>query len=260
MGTLESLTDQERLKLALGEQAKILRNLADEDYLTARLAYRHNLLNSFLTSAQQAVEKYLKAILLFNEKSVREFSHQLNPLFSEVESLGFVCTDLPPRCREFITVQLANYGFNRYLENPSVLMSKPIEPALIVLDETVWSLRRFCQNLRSGAMVGRKLTYEERQKMYEESFQSSIKYLTSVDLVMKRPNTFKILGGFLEKAHKGEVSDDARTILIWKNFFYGERKKKKIQNFTSRNHYQAGAKGAPLFDLAKTHIRRSRGT
>jgi len=47
----------------------IFRNQADFDYISARANYRLKLRQQFLWSAQQAVEKYLKAILLFNGKS-----------------------------------------------------------------------------------------------------------------------------------------------------------------------------------------------
>ena len=51
----------------------IFRRQADFDYIAARANYRMHLRQQFLWSAQQAMEKYLKAILLFNGKSARYY-------------------------------------------------------------------------------------------------------------------------------------------------------------------------------------------
>lgn len=42
------------------------RDIADQDYIMARAAYRATLYPQFLWSGLQAIEKYLKAILLYN--------------------------------------------------------------------------------------------------------------------------------------------------------------------------------------------------
>lgn len=42
------------------------RDVADQDYVLARIAYRSELYAQFLWSGLQAIEKYLKAILLYN--------------------------------------------------------------------------------------------------------------------------------------------------------------------------------------------------
>ena len=40
------------------------RDVADQDYIAARLCYRSNLMVQFVWMAEQAIEKYLKAILV----------------------------------------------------------------------------------------------------------------------------------------------------------------------------------------------------
>ncbi|CUB05958.1 HEPN domain-containing protein [Marinomonas fungiae] len=53
-------------QLVLNTLAKdIFRKQADFDYISARVNFRLGLRQQFLWSAQQAIEKYLKAILLF---------------------------------------------------------------------------------------------------------------------------------------------------------------------------------------------------
>ena len=69
----------------------VFRRQADFDYVAARANYKMQLRQQFLWSAQQSIEKYLKAILLFNGKSARypagsrkEFGHKLTALVDEV--------------------------------------------------------------------------------------------------------------------------------------------------------------------------------
>ena len=45
---------------------RCFRNIADKDYIAARLCYRNGLVPQFHWQALQAIEKYLKAILLIN--------------------------------------------------------------------------------------------------------------------------------------------------------------------------------------------------
>ena len=57
---------------------------ADEDYLTARLLAQNGLPRAFYWAASQAIEKYLKAILLLEGQPVKKFKgHSIKPLFDE---------------------------------------------------------------------------------------------------------------------------------------------------------------------------------
>jgi HEPN domain-containing protein len=62
---------------------------ADEDYLTARSCFHIGAFRNFLWSSSQAVEKYLKAYLLFKGKSVVNFRHGLSVLFIAAKDANF---------------------------------------------------------------------------------------------------------------------------------------------------------------------------
>ncbi|MBD5749812.1 HEPN domain-containing protein, partial [Citrobacter freundii] len=52
-------------KVLLNNAAKrSFRDMADQDYLTARVCFKNNLPFQFLWMSQQAIEKYIKCILL----------------------------------------------------------------------------------------------------------------------------------------------------------------------------------------------------
>ena len=65
---------------------------ADEDYLTARYAWRSRLPNTFCWSAGQALEKYTKCALLINGKSAI-FSHSF---LRDLRNLQSICRQLIP--------------------------------------------------------------------------------------------------------------------------------------------------------------------
>lgn len=60
---------------------------ADNDYLTARWAYSHAMSGQFFWAASQALEKYMKALWLLNDRSVLSIGHDLEALFSETKRL-----------------------------------------------------------------------------------------------------------------------------------------------------------------------------
>ena len=60
---------------------------ADEDYLTARWAYSNAVFQSFYWLAGQAFEKYLKAILLFQNVPTLDYGHDLVKLLTRAIEL-----------------------------------------------------------------------------------------------------------------------------------------------------------------------------
>jgi HEPN domain-containing protein len=117
------------------------RDTADRDYISARLCHRHKLTEQFLWASQQAVEKYLKGILLFHDENTIGLSHNLNTAFKkaqQIEALGLTITQ---PCIEFMDY-LNSQGPNRYFVVPRSTPGKE----LLSLDDLVWQLRRFCDD------------------------------------------------------------------------------------------------------------------
>ena len=59
---------------------------ADENFAAAQLALDSSLYNPCLQSCQQAIEKWLKALLLFMGKPVRK-THQIVDIISEIKTI-----------------------------------------------------------------------------------------------------------------------------------------------------------------------------
>jgi HEPN domain-containing protein len=61
---------------------------ADENYINARMCYQHGLYLDFFWQSLHALEKYMKAVLLINGRSVKKYGHRLPELYAEVEKIA----------------------------------------------------------------------------------------------------------------------------------------------------------------------------
>jgi HEPN domain-containing protein len=189
------------------------RDIADQDYIAARLACRHELFPQFLWSSQQAIEKYLKAILLFNRIPAKKVGHDIEKALVLTEKLLFKI-ELSERSAKFIEL-ISEVGKYRYLEIPYTILGRP----LIDLDVTVWELRRYCQVF---AILNRIPTKQEQIALEEVKQKLAV---SSSDHRYK----FRINGGLLER-----ILDDkdhaSRAALIWNNPAYGLIKRRTIKS------------------------------
>ena len=195
------------------------RDTADLDYISARLAYRHQLWPQFLWSSQQAVEKYLKCILLINRVPAKNLGHSLERAVHLLQKIPFEVR-LQEGSKKFIEY-LDTYGRFRYFETPYDVTSV----ALPKLDRLVWELRRYC--------IVIDYTVEAEGK---STSRLSIELQTIENAEKKPGQQFKVAGKL------GEIINSrnhpARQALIWSNLYFGKRNKKKISvsgNFHASN-------------------------
>ena len=196
------------------------RDIADADYISARVCYQLNLKQQFLWASLQAVEKYLKSILLYNDRSTKGLSHNAQAAYERLEEIADIKFDIPKDVEAFICY-LDSQGANRYFEYPYFATGNE----LLLLDKTVWHLRRSCQ------LFSRHVTNANGREV--DSFKLQSKNVHD-PRYKKRPNMFKISGGFLEKIANDKQSA-LRRQLIWKNFWYGKYTKQKIRNVIFRS-------------------------
>ena len=141
-------SDQDKLDRfvnSFGTQS--FRDQADRDYVAARLACRYELFPQFLWASHQAIEKYLKAILLYNRVKATQVGHDLALAISLTETLPFKI-ELSSRSRNFIG-HLARVGEFRYIDIPFSVHGH----ILIDLDLAVWEIRRASGPLRVAAAL-----------------------------------------------------------------------------------------------------------
>lgn len=211
------LSEQDKLDRyvnAFGTQS--FRDQADRDYIAARLACRHELFPQFLWSSHQAIEKYLKAILLYNRIKATQVGHDLAKALSLTQSLSFEIK-LSERSRKFIN-HLAEVGEFRYIDVPFHVYGH----ILVDLDLTVWEVRRYCQVLE---VFGKQLPAEE-QKLLEDA---------KSDLATSEAKPrykFRLHGGLLEKIVT-DPKHPSHSALLWHNPCFGVRKRTTVK---AKNH------------------------
>ena len=186
------------------------RDVADADYVAARLACRAGLVTQFLWASQQAVEKYLKCILLLHRIPAIHVGHDLERALSKVTSSGKLTLDLTGGTKEFIQ-KLDQQGQFRYFE----LSNFAFGAEIISLDRAAWELRRFC-TLSEGPRLVR----------LRDGFPAP---------------RVQIPHGRLEKIIDN-AKDPAREPLLWQNGFFGKRARRRVR---LNNWFQAN--NAPLY-------------
>lgn len=204
----------------------VFRKQADYDYISARANYRMRLRQQFLWSAHQAVEKYLKATLLFNGKSARfytpagatrtrEFSHDLDALVTEVKNITLFKFEIEPEDEKFLSYLSRQGGANRYLSTSAYNTSDAIQR----IDRLVWHIRRYCQHI-----VDRGLGCREAVPGMQEAIVRSITDPSK----KKTPHSFALFAGELEAVIKRDPKDPARKALVWANLWYGKKKRLRV--------------------------------
>ncbi|MBF0230885.1 MAG: HEPN domain-containing protein [Desulfamplus sp.] len=204
----------------------IFRNQADYDYISARANFRMQLRQQFLWASQQSVEKYLKAILLFNGKSARyyqkagetkqtEFGHNLEALNNEVTKLSFLGYGLNDKDKSFLIYLNKQGGANRYLSTSAYNTPDVLQE----LDRLVWNVRRYCQYIPDRCL-GCKDVVPEMKEAVIRSINDPIHE--------RQPHKFSISSGKLEEIVNREPRDQARSTLVWANLFYGKKQRHKM--------------------------------
>jgi len=194
------------------------RDVADKDYIAARMSYRYGLDLQFLWFALQSIEKYLKAILLYNDSSAKGLSHDVYKIYQRVLRIPDIPFDFSKDIEKFIKF-LNDYGANRYFEFPHYLRGEDC----LMLDKTVWHIRRWCKYIRGSLKVKGKEIKRLPFEIKEIKNKGYNKY----------PNKYKIFGSYLWRILKDKKSE-MRNQLIWKNFYFGTYAKRVIKNYKNR--------------------------
>jgi hypothetical protein len=188
------------------------RDVADSDYIVARMSYRAGLISQFYWSSLQAIEKYLKAILLINRIPARNVNHDLSRAMKLTAKLPFTLL-MHSRTRDLIR-DLDRFGRFRYLESSFHIYG----PRLTDLDRAAWEIRRYCKPLNYEA------TFFDGHK----ENVLDVELARIADSNNQSPQSFRLTGGHLEKILDTK-QHPARPWLIWNNLFYGRRVRRKAR-------------------------------
>lgn len=195
---------------------RCFRDTGDGDYIAARMANRAGLASQFLWSAEQAIEKYLKCILMLNRVSTLKIGHDIS------EALKLIETELPfsislTTSQMEVFNQIADWAADRYLIGSIELRGDE----LWLFDSIVWRLRQYAQPLDV-------IHYSD-----EPSKNVLIENISKIEAGFYGNRKAGFLsGGYLERI-LADKQNRARAPLVWKNFCFS-LKERRILSMSKR--------------------------
>lgn len=221
------------------------RDVADCDYIAARASHRLKLFDQFLWSALQAVEKYLKTIVLIHDGNTKDLSHDLPEGLTRVESIPDIDWDFDDKIRGFLDY-LTIYGGDRYFTHPRGIQGEE----LLQLDYVVWKIRRYCQDLQ--------WLKKQQEEKGGDRYDKYIQWLQSSECLRKANKLRLFNKGHLEKVLHTNKFPKQREQLVYKNFFYGSYKKHKIKfQFTATGANPAHFLFPEIYPWIKQRVKMS---
>lgn len=204
----------EAMEYRLNEFAiRCFRDTADYDYVAARMAHRADLYPQFLWSGLQAIEKYLKCILLLNRIEAKKVRHSLARGIIRIEERAPFTLRLSTETRELIDY-LDMFGRFRYFET----MYHYSGDELMKLDRAVWEIRRYCRPLN--------VSMDRPDGTRQSSLESNLRAIEIAE--HQPPQRFRVYGGRLEIITSTK-KHPARPALVWKNLFYGSAVRYQVE-------------------------------
>jgi hypothetical protein len=181
---------------------------ADENYIVARWCFDNQLMTDFFWNSVHALEKYLKAVLLFNDKPVGHFGHGLVPLYKEVEALaGPLLPSVlarPATLDIYHWVNLTPLGFLEKLDQNGNAENRYLTYGfaqhawyLPMVDAMVWAIRRLAIPLDMPVV-------RRRDGPGAPTYR---------DVLARQPDYAPGLTGTLDKVIRGEDSPKQRALL-----------------------------------------------
>ncbi|QIN33805.1 hypothetical protein [Legionella longbeachae] len=184
------------LDQALDEIAyRCFRDMADQDYILARVSYKLNLPTNFNWCSLQAIEKYLKCILLLHRIEAKKINHNLEEALEKIKSIKISGSSSPIEFQDssvgFIK-EINNRGRSRYLGKSIYAIPSDITK----LDNCIFDVRRFAI------------------KIIDDTYLEKIR-----DSKLTLFSDFCLDSGFLEAVISG--NQPAKDDLIFNNSNYG---------------------------------------
>lgn len=183
---------------------RCFRDVGDADYIAARLCLKAGLATQAIWSGLQAIEKYLKCMLLLGRVSSNSVGHKITKGLTLVnEDLGFDI--VLPEHEQAVFDHLAGSEGDRYLVASLYLFHHELPG----LDALVWRLRQYCAVLDIEHYNGprcKKVLVRNLEKLRGR--------------VRGNPAGGYLEGGYLEKVLSNERLG-AHQGLVWRNAMFG---------------------------------------
>lgn len=192
------------------------RDVADGDYIMARSAFFMILMPQFFHSAQQAIEKYMKCILVLRRVDTKSFGHNLEKLLKKLDEFQdiFICESSKKFIIEINSIK------TKYLETSYCIFGYEC----VFLDKLIWELRRYCDD---------KI---HNNKEYKKFLSLDLNNKDIIIDIVKRSITghdLSLSSGKLEKILENR-DNLLRATLVRDNAFFGDIRKTTVNGIPYR--------------------------
>lgn len=194
------MVDQEKFLPILTDVARrSFRDVADGDYISARMCFIHRLYPQYIWHSQQCIEKYLKGILLFNRQSAKNLGHKLLKAHKRIlDSLSLLGVNLSEDTLTYLRY-LDTWGENRYFEKPHFMTPNN---NIDKLDRAVWEIRRFCQHFELRKNKATRVSKLKLKTVRDATFNSDLSTVVNGKLKEIIESEKHIHHGFLITCNK----------------------------------------------------------
>lgn len=206
----------ERRSITCDFATRSFRDVADQDYILARAAFKMRLHLQFITLGHQALERYLKAILLYNDISSKGLGHSLSRAYAKVLKLEYLEISMPVEVPAFL--ERLDQQASRYFEYSFGSTGRTVE----ALDRAVWHIRRYCKDMH--------LLERQPDGSFTEELRVDLDRINSPRYA-SQPHLFRHFFGFLEEVLDGKHAE-LHPALVWHNAFYSTYRR-TLPNFGS---------------------------
>lgn len=213
-------------RIALNAAAQALRDQADRDYICARHLYSLGFADQFMWQAQQALEKYLKAMILFGitlplEVGIRipklrgkkGYGHNLPRLLSDAMKIEPWYPKVPSSVCVFVE-HVYRMGLNRYSDQHVYRIGDELPR----LDEAVWHIRRWCRY--SSRKPIKRISSHVTPERWVQLEREYILRMTPG----RRQHSGGLLESIIAKPSGGLWREARNALLKWNRWFYDKRR------------------------------------
>jgi HEPN domain-containing protein len=160
-----------------------LRDTADEDYISARLAYNHKLLRVAVWQSLHCLEKYFKTLLVLRSVNVLQIGHSLEKALQLVIN-NDLKLELTPGAQSYI------YSLNGHTANVRYggEYTQVSGTDLPYLDMAVFELRNYCAVNVLGDIQHPGSASEDSYKGFLEKVMEEKEYRARAALVYENPH------------------------------------------------------------------------
>jgi HEPN domain-containing protein len=233
------------LKVALYRFANVLLDEADRDYILARYCFQNGFCLQYVWSRSQTLEKYLKAILLYNGRSIKSYNHNIKKLYEDVISIDGMFLNEFEGMDQFV-FDCEKGAHARYGTEDIYFKGDDIDK----LDGTVFEIRKLCYPSIGDSLIG---SFSQLKNVCQKANLRSFREKPISEIHLNS------MTGYLKKVLTCDSSSrykEQRNNLVWENKSFGQLQDVQGRNALILKFHTAPGLDGSYFGISESEIRQ----